>query len=156
MFVEFPSSVYGHLVDTRRTLGGIGDVTSNISLNKKEYTNHIWFWWPPPPPTPSSICHLFDAAFHMHAHGTCLAGASYFKCLPNAWQSFAKQHLISNGQATVKQLTYAWYLLDNCLVMIARHLESKCMYHAKWVACNWQAASSGWQSLEGNESETDP
>ncbi len=68
-------------------------------------------------PSDYNTCHLFDMCFVLAC-----------QMLDNNLPSSTK-HPASNGQANVKWLTYAWNLVDNCLVMLVN-----------WLSSAWQAS----------------
>ncbi len=94
---------------------------SHPLLGSFQYTSTVQY-----APLPYSTNSVIAICFMLLVNYVTLAWHVLGTCLPNAWLSLAAQgiDLTSNGQANVKQLTYAWHLLDKYMYMPSetRHL----------------------------------
>ncbi len=90
---------------------------------------------------PSAWCCLSIACYLLRM---CLVLAC--QMLDNYLPSNSTKHLTSNDQANVKQSTYAWHLLDNCLVMFVHRLSSTQQANTKHMASKQMsiAGQSPW------------
>ena len=80
--------------------------------------------------TPSSDCHLLDAAYQLHASGLASAWYMVARCLAIFWQA-----LPNNCQAGAKHVNYV-----NCLTF-ARSVCVRCfVLLGKWLSSIWQAS----------------
>ena len=70
--------------------------------------------------------------------------------LPQSWQSLQLKswNYVQGFMSITFCLAIVCQLFCAAWQVIVKHLASKHQAHAKWVACNWKAAWSRWQSFD--------